>query len=243
MQNGEPAAVLADGRLLLAAGADAHGSSGAHKRPDGGSSWDGIRGVRCTNHPWRQAYSYCRYCKRPFCYADLIEEDGECYCMEDTGAIKHAGQATMRGSAAMNFVGALLIANAVVVAVMIYSHLLFALNLIGTSGVGALLSSLNTGWIVFYVNVALVVLGLISGIVVMLSKSRLGQNVGKLIIFATIIAMAYQYMVSFYAYLLLMIVAEIFTLALLAYVSMSISLNTYERDMLSKKPSAERAGY
>ncbi|MGC8688303.1 MAG: hypothetical protein ACP5RQ_02810 [Candidatus Micrarchaeia archaeon] len=39
--------------------------------------------MSCTWHPWRQAYAICDYCRRPFCYEDLVEHNGLYYCLED----------------------------------------------------------------------------------------------------------------------------------------------------------------
>jgi hypothetical protein len=42
-----------------------------------------INNETCFNHPWRPASARCNFCKRPFCYADLIEHDNVFYCFED----------------------------------------------------------------------------------------------------------------------------------------------------------------
>jgi hypothetical protein len=34
------------------------------------------KGEKCTNHPWRDAYAQCSYCKRYFCYPDLVRYEG-----------------------------------------------------------------------------------------------------------------------------------------------------------------------
>lgn len=42
-----------------------------------------VREEMCFNHPWRPAYARCVYCKRPFCFADLIQNKDVFYCLED----------------------------------------------------------------------------------------------------------------------------------------------------------------
>ena len=42
-----------------------------------------ISRMTCINHPWRQAYALCEYCKRPFCYADMMPSNNKLYCLED----------------------------------------------------------------------------------------------------------------------------------------------------------------
>ncbi len=39
--------------------------------------------MNCELHPWRRAYALCDYCKRAFCYEDLIESGGKYYCLDD----------------------------------------------------------------------------------------------------------------------------------------------------------------
>ncbi len=37
----------------------------------------------CVWHPWKQAYEICNYCHKPFCFKDIIENNGKFYCLED----------------------------------------------------------------------------------------------------------------------------------------------------------------
>jgi hypothetical protein len=45
--------------------------------------------LACTWHPWRQAYAICDYCRRPFCYEDLVEHNGLYYCLEDIDKVSN----------------------------------------------------------------------------------------------------------------------------------------------------------
>ncbi len=38
---------------------------------------------KCIWHPWRDAYTTCKFCGRPFCYEDIIDKNGTAFCLED----------------------------------------------------------------------------------------------------------------------------------------------------------------
>ncbi|EQD58270.1 hypothetical protein B2A_04436, partial [mine drainage metagenome] len=44
---------------------------------------EAAEGMYCVWHPWRSAYAICHYCHRPFCFEDLVESNGNYYCLED----------------------------------------------------------------------------------------------------------------------------------------------------------------
>ena len=39
--------------------------------------------LSCELHPWRKAYAICDYCKRAFCYEDIVEHGNAYYCLDD----------------------------------------------------------------------------------------------------------------------------------------------------------------
>lgn len=53
----------------------------AKKRPSGPHKLTGS--IMCTNHPWRDAYATCDICRLNYCYADIMEYGGKCYCLMD----------------------------------------------------------------------------------------------------------------------------------------------------------------
>jgi len=46
-------------------------------------SREAAQGLYCVWHPWRPAYAICAYCHRPFCFEDIVESNGNYYCLED----------------------------------------------------------------------------------------------------------------------------------------------------------------
>ncbi len=49
--------------------------------------------MSCELHPWRRAYSICSYCKRAFCYEDILESGGKYYCLDDIDKVPEAEKA------------------------------------------------------------------------------------------------------------------------------------------------------
>ena len=45
------------------------------------------KGQQCAWHPWRGSYATCSYCRRPFCYQDLVEHKKSYYCLEDIDTV------------------------------------------------------------------------------------------------------------------------------------------------------------
>jgi hypothetical protein len=46
--------------------------------------------MSCELHPWRRAYAICDYCKRAFCYEDILEVGGKYYCLDDVDKVPEA---------------------------------------------------------------------------------------------------------------------------------------------------------
>ncbi|MEM0149959.1 MAG: hypothetical protein QXW10_03630 [Candidatus Micrarchaeaceae archaeon] len=55
-------------------------------------SRDAAQGLYCVWHPWRPAYAICAYCHRPFCFEDIVESNGNYYCLEDIDKVANAPQ-------------------------------------------------------------------------------------------------------------------------------------------------------
>lgn len=49
--------------------------------------------MTCELHPWRKGYAICDYCKRAFCYEDIVEEAGTFYCIDDMDKIPASAKA------------------------------------------------------------------------------------------------------------------------------------------------------
>lgn len=46
------------------------------------------KGLKCSIHPWREAYAVCSKCGLPFCYVDIIKKNGRFYCLDDISTVE-----------------------------------------------------------------------------------------------------------------------------------------------------------
>lgn len=53
-------------------------------------SEEAATGLSCVWHPWRPAFAICNYCHRPFCFEDIVEQNGHYYCLEDIDKVGSA---------------------------------------------------------------------------------------------------------------------------------------------------------
>lgn len=151
------------------------------------------RGEMCFNHPWRQAYARCSYCKRPFCYADLVEHQGKQYCLEDLG---HAAQGVEKREITPNrftYLSSLLfLASSLILFYYTYPQALLLVNQAQAVGFHAFLAQLSYGYTIIIISSIFVLLGLISSVTV-LSTSRRKFFASVLILFAMFIFFSYEY--------------------------------------------------
>ncbi len=118
--------------------------------PEPDASRSVSRGDACFNHPWRQAYSKCTYCLRPFCYADLVEHNGNEYCLEDlehvSGGVPKLKLTPSRFSYVSSF---LFLANSLLIIFYLLPQMLLVLDSIGKLGPGLFLANISyIDWIV-----------------------------------------------------------------------------------------------
>ncbi|MEM3839003.1 MAG: hypothetical protein QXF01_00265 [Candidatus Micrarchaeaceae archaeon] len=88
-------------------------------------------GLKCVNHPWRNAYALCNYCSRPFCYADLIPYSKNLYCIEDIDRVSSgsfSGTAGGRGNPITSIAGILMILNAGITTYLNYYGIILLVN-------------------------------------------------------------------------------------------------------------------
>ena len=45
------------------------------------------KGLKCSIHPWREAYAVCSKCGMPYCYVDIIKKNGKYYCLDDISTV------------------------------------------------------------------------------------------------------------------------------------------------------------
>ncbi len=181
-------------------------------------SIDAAKGLKCVNHPWRDAYAICDYCHRPFCYADIVEYNGKFYCLEDIDKVSSTTAAKMENpnSKYTSISSAFFIITAVILGYFTYPQAAVLLNYMHKVGLSYMLSNLTYGYAISLMNFAIVLFSVVGGIVV-LTKSQKGFYLGAMIGLLMLIAVSYEYLNSSIDYLLVVTVTSLASVSLLAY--------------------------
>ncbi len=182
-----------------------------------------ISSMKCTTHPWRPAYALCDYCKRPFCYADLVKYGQGYYCLEDIDNISAGTSAPSYGNTSFSHIaGIVLIAGALVLAFFIYPTLVFFVGTIASNGISYLVTTFLSTYPYQAVNLSIMFFNIVFGLL-LLSKPRLGFYPGLVVGVLSLIALSYQYFNTGTDYFLLVTAVELAGLAALMYSRMSAS--------------------
>gem|GEM_PF-4319409 len=148
----------------------------------------------CFNHPWRRAYARCSYCKRPFCYADLVEYHKQQYCLEDLG---YAAESRTKNTSTPNrftyLASILFLASSLMIFYYTYPQLALITSLIGQVGVRQFLRQLTYSSDVIILSLIFAVAGFVSSVTV-LSNSGRRFLVSSGILFVMILFFSYEYL-------------------------------------------------
>jgi len=194
-------------------------------------SMESAKGLMCVNHPWRPAYAICDYCKRPFCYADLVEYNNKFYCLEDIDKVtKNPGGA---GEAEMNpFIlaaGAIFIANAIILAYFVYPQIAYFTDQMTKIGLANFISTINYSYMLSLLNLIAVILGLSAGVVLFV---KLDKNIYSIFMgVVMLIISSYIYLISNALYLLAVTVIAFIAIGSLAYGRIPSGISTEEKEL------------
>ncbi len=177
------------------------GEQGGKKPPERKRSAKEMRRIAehmsCENHPWRKAYAICDYCKRAFCYEDIVEHNGVYYCIDDIGNIpKSVLNAGMVKYSKLSYISAASLV--LIAAVYVYffnpqiAAMLAALKAAGAAKFAAKFT-LAEGLLI--VEGALALISIVTSILVLISAKRsfMATTVTQI---ATIGIFSYQYIVT-----------------------------------------------
>ncbi len=152
------------------------------------------KGEKCTNHPWRDAYAQCSYCKRYFCYPDLVRYEGKEYCLEDLSKAPIARNTFKVGPNRYTYLASLLlIVSSLFILYHTYPQVIGIIGQISKSGIYGFLMNLSLSSEIGLVNIFVVVGGLISGVVVF-RNSGAGVGFTILVIFIALGLFVFEYM-------------------------------------------------
>jgi len=187
-------------------------------------SLEAAKGMVCVNHPWRPAYAICNYCKRPFCYADLVEYNGAFYCLEDIDKV--AGQApNLREVSFNSFVAVssfFLLVNAAIMGYFVYPQAKFLVNYIGSVGFVGFLNSLTYSYGLSFINLLVVIFSALAGLM-LFGKSNRWFYLSWMINAFILIIVSYEYLTINSPYLLAVSLVAFLTVGTLSYSRLSKS--------------------
>jgi hypothetical protein len=151
-------------------------------------------GEKCANHPWRDAYAQCSYCKRYFCYPDLVRYEGKEYCLEDLSKAPITRSTFKVGPNRYTYVASLLlIASSLFILYHTYPQIISIIDQVNRFGIYGFLMKLSLSSEISLVNLFVVVGGLISGIAVF-RNSGAGVGFTILVIFIALGLFVFEYM-------------------------------------------------
>lgn len=175
----------------------------AGKISKGQQSMEEAKGKACAWHPWRPAYAMCSYCKRPFCFQDTAEFNGEYYCLEDIDKVSSTRSeiTDKASSSALNIVaGILLMAAFLVFIYFSNAQLIYITGYIHRIGLPFFLDHINYTYSVALAESALMILGLIIGMLLLVQSDK-GFYIGMVVCLGGVALFSYQFLDSGTIYL------------------------------------------
>ena len=189
------------------------------------------KGLSCVNHPWRQAYATCKYCSRPFCYADLMEHDGNFYCIEDLDQAtdKKAAKGSSLGAFAI-IAAILFIVNSGVLAYFAPGQIFFVGDKLLAGQFSIFIATNSQAYYLELANFAVFVLGIVSCFAI-LSKKNAGFFFGAIVAAVSAVIISYQYLNDSTYYLLGMSVIAFVEIVMLTFSRMSAGREIEEEEL------------
>ncbi len=129
--------------------------------------------MSCELHPWRRAYAICDYCKRAFCYEDILEVGGKYYCLDDVDKVpEDARRRQVIKYNNLSMIASVLYMVAFVVFFFYsYNSILVLLDAIGRIGLPLFMTQLNMPRELLIGEMVLALLALGTAISILLSNS------------------------------------------------------------------------
>ena len=193
------------------------------------------KGQSCVLHPWRGAYATCEYCKRPFCYADLIDYKGAPCCIEDINEVsrEHGGEINYWNS--FTYISAaVMLANSSLLLYYIYPQTNFLVAYLTSAGVLTFIMNTNFSYAMASINIMLSALGFISGLALIL-KVKHSFAFGGIVSGAMLLILSYGYINTNTQYLLISSALSAISITMIAMGRMAATGAEYLE--INKSPS------
>ena len=195
--------------------------------------------VMCTWHPWRKSFDTCAYCKRPFCFEDLVSEQGKYYCLEDMdkAAPEGTSKAYVTHSEIRAIGGVILLASFAVFFYKYWQQLVFIGGYANKVGFFLFLKIITPAYVVAIVGGIAALLILISAVMVFLESGKgLGLGIASSIIMVAAMLYSFTSGVDIWS-------VAIASLSIVALVLLGYTLSTYKAEEVvagyKESPGAE----
>lgn len=195
--------------------------------------------LTCELHPWRKAYAICDYCKRAFCYEDIVEYGGKYYDLDDIDKIP---QTERISTGVTRYNNLSLVSSVFFMAIFLlfmyftYSSLIMFANQAVSVGVLNFFQSISTPVELYFGEFALSLLSIAAAVLILLN-TKSSYRVSVAISILTVLIFSYQYLNTQTIYY-----AAIAGVSFAALVILSYSRVSYEPALAEKTGAEEVLG-
>ncbi|MFI5412454.1 MAG: hypothetical protein ACHQX1_01025 [Candidatus Micrarchaeales archaeon] len=174
--------------------------------------------MSCELHPWRRAYAVCDYCKRAFCYEDIVESGGKFYCLDDIDKLPEA----QKRSEIIRYNNLSLLSSVLFMLVFLlflyysYADILTLFSNIMKLGPALFMKDLSASQIYLFLGAGVAIISSVAAIAILLNN-RLSFLLSSFVGFATVILFSYQYISVDKNYLIILAGLSFTALVTLAY--------------------------
>lgn len=187
----------------------------------------------CTWHPWRPAYAACAYCGNPFCFEDLVEENGSYYCLEDVDRIA-SYQKSYKSSFSLNtgfFAGMLFLIPMLIFIYFRIGDLVASISYMQTLGIIKFVTTLPYVYTSAFplAGIILSFFGILSGVMVLLDTKRSGPTA---LSFGLLMAIFFSYQYAINPFFYNLGIASISTAAFLLLLTSKLTYRAEPSELL-----------
>lgn len=192
------------------------------------------QGQFCINHPWRHAYAVCSVCRLPYCYADIMVDQGLLYCINDIDLASTSAKPGSAGNALNIFSvisSAILLLNAAVLMYFMYPQAAFLAGGLVKSGFVHFLFTLSSK---YYIPIANIIIALlcIPAAFTILSRSMSGLGFSLFVSLAGLMLILDEYLTSNVPYLFISSLLLLLGLGSMTYSRMTSAKTAIEESSL-----------
>jgi hypothetical protein len=180
--------------------------------------------MSCELHPWRRAYAICNYCKRAFCYEDIVESGGKYYCLDDIENVPEA----QRRSQMVRYNNLALLSSVLFMLIFLvffyysYQQMITVFGTLGKLGVNIFIKDITNTELFLIAEVALAIGSFITAMMILVSHPK-SFRVSSLVGVATVGLFLYRYI-----YINKIYFVAIATMSFIALITLAYSRVSYE---------------